>query len=146
MLFFHQFYGGFFPSITHPHLLCFSWLPVTHLSLIPHSLSFSTLILAHWKFWAALNQAYWHRLVVDDFFFTVITHMRMCMHTDLVGMVVDEQIQSHSICAHQSPSRNCIRPPGHSVTLAPNLASRPSLFWEECEVLWMYNSQRGQSS
>lgn len=86
----HLFYAflspvlwSFFPSITVPHLLCFSWLPATHLSLILHSLSFSTPILAHLKFWATFNQAYWHRLVVDDFFFAVITHVPTCMHTQI---------------------------------------------------------------
>lgn len=73
------------------------------------------------------------------------THAYVRAHTDLLGMVVDEQCQTLSIYAHQSSSRNLIRPPGHSMALASILASLPSSLWEEFEVLGLYTSQHRQS-
>lgn len=144
MLFFHQFTSTltyspasslFFLTPCHPPL------PYSPLTFLFHPNPCSLKILGNVQP-SILAQAGGRWL----FFHRDYTRAYVHAHTDLLGMVVDEQSQSHSICAHQSRSRNCIRPPGHSVTLAPNLASLPSLFWEECEVLWIYNSQHGQSS
>lgn len=80
VLFFHQFYGGFFPLHYSPASSLFFLTPC-HPPLPYSPLSFSTSILAHLKFWATFNQAYWRRLVVDDFFRRDYTHVPMCMHT-----------------------------------------------------------------
>lgn len=78
--------------------------------------------------------------------FAMITHARaqthayVPAHTDLLGMV-DEQCQTLSIYAHQSCSRNLIRPPGLSMALAWILTSLPFSLWEEFEVLGLYTSQ-----
>lgn len=75
---------------------------------------FHPFLLTSLKFWATLRRAYWHRLVVDDFF-AVITHMHA--RTCWSGSRVDEQCQPRSSFGERSCSRKCIRPPGRSVSL-----------------------------
>lgn len=73
---------------------------------------FHPFLLTSLKFWATVRRAYWHRLVVDDFF-TVITHMHA--RTCWSGSRVDEQCQPRSSFGERSCSRKCIRPPGRSL-------------------------------
>lgn len=89
-----------------------------------------------------VHQAYWQRLVVDGFrhdYTLTHTHTQtnayVHSHTDLLGMVGDEQCQTLSINAHQSCSRNLIRPPGLSMVLAYILASLRFSLCDEFEVL-----------
>lgn len=133
------------PSISAPlHPPTFRFLIFT----CSFSLHFPSLTICLW-FWAMFTKhigtGWW------SMSFAMITHMhtqaQACVraHTDLLEMVVDEQCQTLSIHAHQTCSRNLIRPPGHSMALASILARLPFSHWDEFEALGQYTIQHPQS-
>ena len=98
----------------------------THLAFFPFPIPLLVVL-------GNVHQAYWHRLVVDEFHhdYTRVhthTHTKTCVHVCTPKPVGDGgwwAMQALSVHAQLSCSRNLIRPPGHRMALASILTSLP---------------------